>query len=45
MTTLYAVIKLIWVSCMTAVAGTGFTDPEFAMAKSSLHSLLNINYC
>lgn len=45
MTTLYAGWLLIRVSCMTAVAGTRFTNPEIAMAKSSLHSLLKVNYC
>lgn len=45
MATLYAGRLLIWVSCMTAVAGTRFTNPEIAMAKSSLHLLLKVNYC
>ena len=31
-------VRLIWVSCMTAVAGTRFTNPGVTMTKSSLRS-------
>ena len=43
MTTLYAVIMLIWVSCMTAVAGTGFTNPNLLwLSQVYTHCLILI---